>query len=71
MMVDSNIQVTMARIEEKIDSVIARLNDGEDDHKDHEARIRALERKLWGYSGALGFIATASTSSLIYLLSTK
>lgn len=61
------------RVEGKVDRVEAKLNDSvidrESDHKDHEARIRSLERGRWPLPSiaALAAIAAIVVSVLALL----
>lgn len=65
------LEVILARIEEKMDGVRDDIKDMRGDHVDHESRIRAIERKLWGYSGAISLISAVSASSILYLFSSR
>ena len=47
---------------------LRRLDEGDDRHKDHEARLRKLERLIWTAAGAAaaagGVVGTALTRAL-------
>ena len=54
---DDDVRVILARVEEKLDGVSTRLDEG---LRDHEERIRAVERFQWlgtGVSSVLGAAA--------------
>lgn len=50
------ILVALARVEGKVEAIQADNKRGEDVHRDHESRIRALERVRW-MIGGLAFVA--------------
>jgi hypothetical protein len=65
-------EVRLARIETKLDAMLARFTEGEartqTNHVDHETRIRALERAKWaatGFAAAGGGTLGAVLSQLL------
>jgi hypothetical protein len=59
-----SVEVRLARIETKLDAMLARMADSETraqvGHVDHETRLRRLERALWTATG----LATAAGGTL-------
>lgn len=58
--VERKLDTSMEEIHRKIDVSMKSIETKFDDaHKDHEARLRALERWMWGAvgSGAAGFVS--------------
>lgn len=48
-----DLGVALARIEGKVDNLIASEARNEDRHKDHEGRLTKLEKHLWLATGGL------------------
>lgn len=54
----SAIALTLARVEVKLDSALAL-------GKDHESRLRTLERKVWAASGLAGLGSGAVAAAIV------
>lgn len=58
---------TLARMEGKIDLLVALRKEDHDTLQDHEARIRPIERGNW-ISGTMSTVATAVMAAVLYKL---
>ena len=62
------VLVQLATIGGDVKAILRRLDEGDDRHKDHEARLRKLERLIWTAAGAAaaagGVVGTALTRAL-------
>lgn len=58
------LEVAVARIETKIDTVLGLHTDS---LADHENRIRTLEKAKWRIAGAAGAIGAVTTAVVSYL----
>lgn len=64
-------QVILARLEGKIDGIGLQLVNQAVQVADHEARLRAIEKKMWSWAGAIGLLSTVSASSALYIVTQK
>jgi hypothetical protein len=55
------VEILLARLETKLDLVLARSDD-------HESRIRILERKVWQAAGVATVLSGSAAASLSQLL---
>lgn len=53
----SETMLLLKVIDGKIDAIHARLKDREEDHKDHEDRLRSLERSKWMSIGGASVVS--------------
>jgi len=58
-MSSDGVVVTLERIYEKLVELELRLGDHPKQLDDHEARIRNLEMKMWGFAGLSSIVAVA------------
>lgn len=65
--VSEPMQVWCTRVEGKLDTIAEHVTDIRSDVKDHESRLRALERKTWTAYGGLSLLSVLGGSSFIYL----
>lgn len=63
--------VAIARLEGKMDAVLRRVDDhlANDDmvHKDHEKRLRWMERSAWRLQGLAGVVAATVSAGIAWL----